>query len=45
MRKRLKKQRRSCPLCKPQKTGGADRRTTQWKRRDEADKLDYGYVN
>lgn len=27
MRKRLKKKKRSCPLCKPHKTGG----TNRWK--------------
>ena len=25
MRKRIKKKKRSCPLCKPHKTGGANR--------------------
>ena len=32
MRKRLKKKKRSCPLCKPHKTGGSNR----WKAKDEA---------
>ena len=30
MRKRLKKKKKSCPLCKPQKVGGANR----WKRKE-----------
>lgn len=33
MRKRLKKKKRSCPLCKPHKTGGANR----WKTKDFAE--------
>ena len=45
MRKRTKKKKRSCALCKPHKMKWADRRTTQWKRRDAADRVDYGYVN
>lgn len=31
MRKRLKKKRRSCPLCKPHKTNGSNR----WKPKEE----------
>jgi hypothetical protein len=45
VRKRLKKKKRSCALCKPHKTGGADKRTVQQVRRDQADKVDYGYIN
>lgn len=35
MRKRIKKKKRSCPLCKPHKTGGANR----WKAK-ELDRLE-----
>lgn len=31
MRKQLKKKKRSCPLCKPHKTGGANRWTNKVK--------------
>lgn len=45
MRKRLKRKLRSCPCCKPNKTGGCDRRTLQWKKQDEADKDLPGHKN
>lgn len=32
--KKLKRKRRSCPLCKPHKTGWDDRRSMQEKRED-----------
>ena len=35
MRKRIKKKKRSCPLCKPHKTGGSNR----WKAK-ELDRLE-----
>lgn len=34
-RKRLKRKRRSCSMCKPHKTGGCDRRDVGQKREDE----------
>ena len=37
MRKRLKKKKRSCPLCKPHKAGWEDRRTMQERKQDEKD--------
>ena len=45
MRKRTKKKKRSCALCKPHKMKGCDKRSVKDIRRDEGDKLDYGYVN
>lgn len=38
MRKRLKKKRRCCGLCKPHKRGLEDRRTLQERRADERDR-------
>lgn len=44
MRKRLKKKKRSCPLCKAHKMGGTDRRTLQTKKADEALRVDQGII-
>ena len=44
MRKRYKLKKRSCAMCKPHKMKWEDKRTLQQKKKDEADKKDYGYV-
>lgn len=38
MRKRLKKKKRSCAMCKPHKMGWEDRRTLQERKQDDKDK-------